>query len=307
MGASDPSRPPDARQSDDVVARRLASIVAAVEDATGEVLAGSPEGVHDLRVAIRRGRACLRTFRPLFERDRTERLRRELGWMTTMLGSARDPEVLARRLARRLDRLDVEERMGPVRRELVGDCRAEADRGRAAVLAAFETVRFRRLLVELAAVAACPPYRAGRSGRDAETLLGCVRKEVRRAVRRADRAEAQAPGPRRDAAFHDVRKAAKRVRYAAETVRPLAPTGARRLGRRFEVLQDVLGERQDAAVARRLLVREGARVGVQVAHNGFTYGLMAEQERASVRAVERRWPGAWRRATSKKARRFLSP
>ena len=191
--------PPDARRSDDVVARRLASIVAAIEDATRGVRAGRPERVHDLRVAIRRGRACLRTFRPLFERDRAERLRGELESMTTMLGSARDPEVLARRLARRLDRVDVEERMGPVRRELVGDCRA-----------------------------------------------------------------------------------------AAETVRPLAPAGARRLGRRFEVLQDVLGERQDAPVARRLLVHEGARVGVQAAHNGFTYGLLAEQERAAVRAMERR-------------------
>lgn len=306
MGASDLSRPPVARRrSDDVVARRLASIVAAVEDATGAVRAGRPEGIHDLRVAMRRGRACLRTFRPLFERDRAERLRDELKWMTTMLGSARDPEVLARRLARRLDRLDVEERMGPVRRELVGGCRAEADRGRAAVLAGFETVRYRRLLDELAAVAVCPPYRSGRSGRDVAVLLGCVRKEVRRAARRADLAEAQPPGPRRDAAFHDVRKAAKRVRYAAETVGPLAPSGARRLARRFEALQDVLGERQDAAVARRLLVHEGARVGVQAAHNGFTYGLLAEQERAAVRAAERRWTGAWHRATGKKARRFL--
>lgn len=293
--------------SADVLAARLASLATAVERETRAVLADRPEGVHDLRVAVRRVRSCLRTFRPVFERERAEQLRQELAWVATALGAARDPDVVARRLARRLDRLDVEERMGPVRRELVGGSHARAAAGRAAAVAALGSARYRRLLDQLGAFAASPPYRIGRSGCDPGALDRCVRKEIRRSERRASRAAAEPPGRGRDVAFHDVRKAAKRVRDAAVTVRPLAPAASHRLARRFETVQDVLGERQDAVVARRLLVQDGARVGVLPAHNGFTYGLLAEQERGAIRAVERRWPDVWRRATRKKLRRFLTP
>lgn len=167
--------------------------------------------------------------------------------------------------------------------------------------------RYRCLLDELAAFAASPPFRVGRSGCDAGALLRCVRKEIQRTERRAARAAAEPPGRGRDDAFHDVRKAAKRVRDAAETVRPLAPAASRRLARCYETVQDLLGERQDAAVTRCLVVQDGARVGVLPAHNGFTYGVLAEQERNAIRAVERRWPDVWRRATRKRLRRFLTP
>ncbi len=291
---------------EDAVAVRLDTLVDDMARAAQAIAAGRPEGIHRLRVAIRRVRSCLRTFRPLFERARSEAVRGELAWMSGVLAEARDPEVLARRLERRLDRLDVTERMGPVRPELVGERRAAAQRGRANVMAALQTDRYAHLIDELAAFARHPAYRPGRSGLDRRSLVRCARKEVRRAGRLADRAAGRPPGPPRDGAFHEVRKAAKRVRYAAEALAPLSPHAARRLASRFERIQDLLGERQDAAVARRFLVAEGARVGVQPAHNGFTYGLLAAEEKAAMRDVDGLWPEAWRKATRPKVRRFLA-
>lgn len=297
------SRP---RARTDVVTARLSALIADMEEATKAVVVGQPGGIHDLRVAIRRARSCLRTFRPLFDRERSEALRGELKWMAAALGSARDPEVLARRLERRLDGLEVEERLGPVRRELVGGRRSAADRGRADVVDAFGTERYRRMLAHLDAFAAHPPYRRGRTGRDTAALLRCTRKELRRYRSLSLRARAVPAGTPRDAAFHEVRKAAKRVRYAAETVVPLAPKPARRLAARYERVQELLGERQDAAVARRFLVGEGARVGVRPTHNGFTYGLLAEKERAAIAAAEQKWDRVWRKASRKEVGGFLA-
>lgn len=291
---------------EDVIGARLAALVANVEQATTCVVAGDPEGIHDLRVAIRRARSCLRTFRPLFAREQVEEVRRELEWMATLLGAARDPQVLATRVERRLDGLDVEERMGPVRRELVGACRATTGRGRAEVIETFETERYRRLLARLDDLALQPPYRSGPSTSGLPALLRCVRKEDRRAQRLANRAERVATGPERDRAFHEARKCAKRVRYAAECLVPIAPRAARRLAKRYESVQDLLGERHDAVVARQFLVSEGRRVGAQPAHNGFAYGALAEQEREAIRVAEQRWPGVWHKASRDKLRRFLA-
>lgn len=293
-----------APRREDVVAARIVSLVVDIENAAKALGDGDPGGVHDLRVAIRGVRSCLRTFRPLLDREQLARVTGGLKWMANMLGTARDAEVLARRLERRIDELDTEERMGPVRRELVGGCRATADAGRASVVDALASARYPRLLSALSAVAADPPYRADQPSPDDAALRRCVRKEVRRVDRLADQAE-RAEGVERDVAFHETRKAAKRARYAAECIVPVAPKQARRLARRFEAIQDVLGERQDAAVTRRFLVNEGARVGVQPAHNGFTYGVLEGQERSAIRAAERQWPRVRHKASRKKVRRFL--
>src|SRR5436305_639710 len=73
---------------------------------------------------------------------------------------------------------------------------------------------------------------------------------LRTTTRRAGRALRPADA---DEAYHEVRKRAKRARYAAETVRdalePGAADDAGRFARRARKVQDVLGEHQDAVVA----------------------------------------------------------
>ena len=66
-----------------------------------------PEGVHLTRVATRRLRSDLRTFRSMVDHEWAEPLREELRWLGTVLGEARDADVLLARLAGRTEMIPV--------------------------------------------------------------------------------------------------------------------------------------------------------------------------------------------------------
>ena len=59
------------------------------------VLAGMPEGVHQMRVGVRRLRAILSAFAPLLPKDEYRWLSDELRWLGTVLGIARNLDVFA--------------------------------------------------------------------------------------------------------------------------------------------------------------------------------------------------------------------
>jgi CHAD domain-containing protein len=289
----------------DLLATRLGGLSIALGAGTVALHRGDTEAIHDLRVAIRRSASCLRTFGPLLDPAGVDPLPDELAWFGALLGEARDAEVLARRFDRRLNELEVTERLGPVREDLVGTRRALADAHADAALATTSTDRFRSMVDALHRLWADPPYRPGQSGGDVGALERCAHREVRRTRRRARLAMATPPGDARDHAFHQVRKAAKRVRYAAETLTPARPKAGTRLARRYEAVQEVLGEHHDAAVARRILTVEGARTGVRPGRNGFTYGVLAERERQAAADAEARWDAVWHKATCRSMRRLL--
>ncbi|KHD07269.1 hypothetical protein PN36_17200 [Candidatus Thiomargarita nelsonii] len=53
------------------------------------------EGVHQMRVALRRLRSCLSLYKPLIPNETHKTLRQELKWITSILGVARDWDVFA--------------------------------------------------------------------------------------------------------------------------------------------------------------------------------------------------------------------
>ncbi|HRX70235.1 MAG: CHAD domain-containing protein [Gammaproteobacteria bacterium] len=57
------------------------------------VLDGQTEGVHQMRVAFRRLRSSLKTFRPLIPREGSAALVEDIRWLNKHLGSARDWDV----------------------------------------------------------------------------------------------------------------------------------------------------------------------------------------------------------------------
>jgi len=67
----------------EVRSRYLATQLAAIGSNETGAADGDPDAVHDMRVAVRRLRSTLRTFRPLFDRDRTEPLRPNCGGSAT--------------------------------------------------------------------------------------------------------------------------------------------------------------------------------------------------------------------------------
>jgi CHAD domain-containing protein len=82
-----------------------------------------------------------------------------------------------------------------------------------------------------------------------------LRRDWRRVRRRARAADGSGSGPEREAALHDVRKSAKRARYAAEALSPALGDRAARMAVLAERVQDTLGSHRDTLLTRDLLHR----------------------------------------------------
>jgi CHAD domain-containing protein len=263
-----------------------------------------PDAVHRMRVATRRMRSALQVFGKLIERDRARRLTAELKWLAEVLGPARDLEVLRERFDEATATLPVEEVAGPVAQRFT---RYFAPREAAAaddVRAALDSPRYFALLDDIDALLTDPALtRRGRrpACRELPRLIARVDTKVTRRMRRADQ---QRPGPARDAALHEVRKAAKRLRYATEVALPVLGKPARRFRKRVKAVQQLLGEHHDAVVARPVLREIGMQAHLD-GENGYTFGLLHGQQSIETQRVEGALPAAWRRLTGCKRRRWL--
>jgi CHAD domain-containing protein len=251
------------------------------------------DAVHRMRVAARRLRSALATFRPVLDRRVGDPLREELRWLGQALGEARDLEVLAVRLAARLADLRrhdpslVTEDAGE---RLAAELRARREVALAAAREALDSDRYLDLLDRLEDFSADPPL-TRRAGDRARPLLRTrLLADCRRVLDRASAAD-RLDGADREAALHEVRKAAKRARYAAEAMRPVLGDAAARAQARMKQVQEVLGVQQDGAVARTVLVElaRGTSDG-----DTFTFGVLAGLE--AVPAGTRAYPDALRRA-----------
>ncbi|MCS0638099.1 CYTH and CHAD domain-containing protein [Streptomyces sp. LP05-1] len=254
-----------------------------------------PDAVHKMRVATRRLRSALRSYRKLIgggDRDAVVRLRGELKWLAGELGVDRDQEVLAERLTAGLDAVPVELLLGPVRARLrIWDSghRAEA---RARTEAALDSDRYLALLDAVEALLARPPLRPAAARAPGDVLPRVLRKEHARLTARVERALALAPGPDRDVAMHEARKAAKRARYTAEAARPALGKPAKKYAKRVKLLQRELGDHQDSVVARETL-RELAVRAHAAGETAFVWGLLYGHEEAAAAEREHRLPEVW--------------
>ncbi|MYS51791.1 CHAD domain-containing protein, partial [Streptomyces sp. SID6013] len=97
---------------------------------------------------------------------------------------------------------------------------------------ALATSRYLRLLDALDALVRQPPLRAGASRKPARTMARAVLDEYGRLAGRMELALAQPAGRSRETALHEARKAAKKLRYAAEVARPALGKPVARLGER---------------------------------------------------------------------------
>lgn len=262
-----------------------------------------PDAVHQMRVATRRLRSALATYRPLLDRARTDLVRDELKWLGSMLGGARDAEVLHARLHDLAAAQPPELILGPVLRRIDLEMGERHRAARSRLLAALDGKRYFRLLDTLDDIAADPPVTARAQRRGDRALPRLVARACRRLDRAAKAAgEATTPGDR-DRLLHEVRKAAKNARYAAESVTPVCGRPAARLAKRMEALQEVLGENQDSVAARQVLREIGVAAHL-AGENGFTFGLLHGLERSRGEAAQRAYRPALRAASQKGVRRW---
>ena len=128
-----------------------------------------PEGVHQARVATRRLRSDLRTFRSLLDPDWDADLRRELGWLADELGPVRDLDVLGQRLREQVAGLpDGDAGSAP---KLLERLRVQREEARAELLSAMREDRYAALLDRVVAAAAAPALLQEVSERRARDVL----------------------------------------------------------------------------------------------------------------------------------------
>jgi CHAD domain-containing protein len=197
--------------------------------------------------------------------------------------------------------------MGPVTNRIHTEMAARYQAGRARGLAALDSDRYAALLRELDAFVQVPPYAEAAALPAAEQLPRLLERDLKRLRRRADAAAAavEAGAAERDPALHETRKAAKRVRYAAESAVPVFGKRAKSLAKRAEQVQEVLGEHQDTVVARTTLRELGAKAYLE-RENGFTFGRLHALEEARAARLVERYPRTLRRLPRKPVGRWLT-
>jgi CHAD domain-containing protein len=109
---------------------------------------------------------------------------------------------------------------------------------------------------------------------------------VRRARRKVSRRLENANDTRHIHVLHGTRKAAKGARCAAEAAEPVIGRNAsEKQAKRYQKLQDLLGEHQDCLISADVLRRLGAKAGTTEGENGFAFGILHELEDGNVRAA----------------------
>ncbi len=268
---------------------------------------GDSEPVHKMRVAARRLRSALTTYRPLLGREVADPLREELRWLGLALSEARDAHVLRGRLTAVLAAEPPELVVGPVVARLDQELGATQQHGREAAVNALESTRYFRLLDALddlvASLPTSPPT-ADEAAPAATEVPRLVRRDWKR-LRVAVKAAGHADGTEAlDRALHEARKKAKRLRYAAESAIPVQPGAAVRMARAAEAVQEALGAHQDTVVARARL-RSIAMTAHLDGENAFTFGRLHALEQWRADRAERDFARAWRRLSRRRVRRWL--
>jgi CHAD domain-containing protein len=254
------------------------------------------EGVHQARVATRRLRSDLRTFRPLLPADDVEPIRDELGWLADALGAVRDADVLERRLEAMVDDLEEVDRAGG--RALLAALGDERKQRLEALHAILDSDRYVALVDAVVELAEHPPLVSG-ADEPARKELPALAEQPWAHLRRNVDGLPKHPSVEQ---LHRVRILAKRARYAAEAASIVIPAAGRH-AEAIADLQGVLGDHQDAVVGEQWM-RELAVEGAAGA-GAFAAGLIAARERDEAAELRRRWRKVWEKADEKKLRSWL--
>jgi CHAD domain-containing protein len=253
---------------------------AVIANDPGVRLDRDPESLHQLRVATRRSRALLRAARGLVAPEWAEPLRDELAWLGGMLGAVRDLDVLLEHLDEEAKTLEGDDARAfrRLRARLVAERRELRD----TLLGAMSSDRYFRLLDTMEGAGQAP---AGESPTPLPEIAEDAFKRVKKAVNAL-------PARPSDDELHRVRIKTKRARYAAELAEPeLGKKGSRFIDR-AKVVQDVIGDHQDACVAedrlRALAMRGGGKTGLAA-------GRLVERQRRRKRDARAEFPDAWKK------------
>ncbi|MET4040913.1 CHAD domain-containing protein [Bradyrhizobium sp. RT6a] len=255
----------------------------------------NPEGVHQLRVSLRRLRSALDLMRSVGALSNLDALRSEARWLAQDLSAARDWDVF------RIETLPTIAKACPSVAGFDALGRAAAGRQSDAYRKAHDALEDRRCAIFLLGLGSWIETRGWRNDVAAEDLGQLAEPAVNFAQRILS--EQYAKVLRRGRRFkslsaeglHRVRLATKRLRYLSEFLLPLFVDRkfARKFSRRLAGLQEQLGAFNDMAVTASLLDRLGAEPEGAIA----AAAIAGWQARASI-GVQPALQSTWRDFTA---------
>jgi triphosphatase len=252
------------------------------------------EGVHQMRIALRRLRSAFSLFRSFIPRSASRAIEIEVKWLNRALGPARDWDVLTlETLDPLLRRVEPDE----MTRGLECAVRKASEAAWRQALAAVQSARYTTLLLKTGQWLVGRRWREGMTGlqqRQLDTPVIAVAREVledrHRKLSRAGRHVASLTAEER----HALRIRVKKLRYASDSLSELYPSSrAKRYGKALARLQNILGALNDGTVAGARMAEIGVAEGpagrlVQGWHACQAQRWLAELPRAWDRFAEQK-------------------
>ena len=210
--------------------------------------AGDAEGIHQMRVAMRRLRAVLSTFAPLLPPEPRRWASEELRWLADVLSEARDLDVFASSLL-------TPARAGlPASSEFERLAEAIERRRRSAHADANVAISSPRYAASVQAlknwVDGCA-WSANGNVEDLRQPIGEIAPKLLEPCRRRAKKRCKGFSDQTDEERHQLRIALKKLRYAAEVLGSLYdPAKTSQFNQRVKRLQDDLGYINDVRVGR---------------------------------------------------------
>lgn len=252
-----------------------------------------PEGVHQMRVAMRRLRSALALFRSLIPSDQLTPLVEEVRWLAGSLGHARDwdvfvAELLAPVRAAFADQPALADDLETLAHVVEGVRAQSYDAARAAILSR----RYTALHLRFGQWIEGREWRRQEVSETSALLFWPITSlAVELLKRRAKKARKLGAGlaDRTTEERHELRIALKKLRYTGEFFRSLFdPALAKQYLGRLSSLQDVLGHLNDVSTATRLLqsipLEGGAARGA-----GLVCGWHARGAQVALADLQREW------------------
>jgi len=253
------------------------------------LIKGDPEGVHQMRVGLRRLRAAISLFAALLGDPQTATIKAELKWLAGELGPARELEVLVQRVAPMKRQRRRWRGMPSLSHEIAERRDAALKRAQDAV----KSSRFRSLTFDLSAWLETGLWNNPQDDlvrdRGDLSIAVCAAEQLTqrwRKVRKKGKALAKLDARSR----HKLRIQTKKLRYAVEFFGSLfsnkgAVKRRKRLLAALERLQDGLGDLNDIAVHEKHIAAMSAHHRRSHPSRVFAAGLLAGREDARIEAA----------------------
>jgi len=214
----------------------------------------NPEGVHQMRIGLRRFRTCLSLFRKWVPGEFRTNVRDEINVFRSVLGEARDWDVFLENHHPYLAALD---RRRDDWRVLLAAAEHRRSRQYLVLRDVLSSSQYHLSMLRLSAWVHCRGWRESIDPGMQEDFQQPLRTQVNRMLSRGHRGvlrrydEARTGNPE---ALHQLRIAVKRQRYAVEFFRRMGPRSqVKKYRRAVRGLQELLGHLNDASVAAELL------------------------------------------------------